>query len=230
MKKLIILIVSSVLMGTLSLRADEPAAAEAITAQNLNELKLQRNTGSFINVSGGPALILTEVDMGSVTSGSPNFSGEVNIGYEWISKKKIGFGFLYNGYFTGVGCTEPSGMTAIKLHERWGLHYFAPQLAGRILLKSPKWSLRYALGIGLLMSREVVTEVAKGGEELIGQNYDYGYGTNMSFGIEFLVTQNVGITGGVKILDGILHQSYFGETNNGGIVRVDLDFGISFHF
>lgn len=226
MKKLIILIVSSVLMGTLSLRADEPVAVETTITQDYKELKLQRNTGSFINVSGGPALILTEVDMGSVTSGSPNFSGEVNIGYEWISKKKIGFGFLYNGYFTGVGCTEPSGMTAIKLHERWGLHYFAPQLAGRILLKSPKWSLRYALGIGMVMSREVVTS----GGELVGRNYDYGYGTNMSFGIEFMVTQNVGITGGVKILDGILHQSYFGETNNGGIVRVDLDFGISFHF
>lgn len=226
MKRLIILIVSAVLTGTLSLMADEPATAEAITAQNLNELKLQRNTGSFIYVSGGPALILTEVDMGSVTSGEPNFSGEVNIGYEWISKKKIGLGFLYNGYFTGVGCIEASGMTAIKLHERWGLHFFAPQLVGRILLKSPKWSLRYAIGIGMVMSREVVTS----GGELVGRNYDYGYGTNMSFGIEFLATKNIGITGGVKMFDASVRQSYIGETNNAGIVRIDLDFGVAFHF
>ncbi|MDE5554086.1 MAG: hypothetical protein K2J10_02760 [Muribaculaceae bacterium] len=226
MKKLSILIVSVVLFGTLALRADEPAAAEAAIVKDTKEMKLQRNTGSFINVSGGPALILTEVDMGNVTSGEPHFSGEVNIGYEWISKKKIGFGFLYNGYFTGVGCTEYTGMTIVKFHERWGLHYFAPQLAGRILLKSPKWSLRYALGIGMVMSREVATS----GEELLGRNYDYGYGTNMSFGIEFLVAQNVGITGGVKMLDGVIYQRYSGQTNNGRIVRVDLDFGISFHF
>ncbi|MDE6368627.1 MAG: hypothetical protein K2K94_05255 [Muribaculaceae bacterium] len=226
MKKLIILIVSVVLFGTHAMRADEPAAAEAAIVKDIKEMKLQRNTGSFINVSGGPALILTEVDMGSVTSGSPNFSGEVNIGYEWISKKKIGFGFLYNGYFTGVGCTEYTGTTTVKLHERWGLHYFAPQFAGRILLKSPKWSLRYALGIGMVMSREVVTS----GDELFGRNYDYGYGTNISFGIEFLLTQNIGITGGVKMLDGVIYQRYSGQTNDGRIVRVDLDFGISFHF
>lgn len=155
-------------------------------------MKLKRNTSHFLYVSGGPGLILTEVEMGHVTSGQPNFSGVINVGYEWISQKKIGFGVLYNGYFTGVDCTESSGMTIVRIHDQWGLHYFSLQLAGRILLKSPKWSLRYALGVGFVASRDIV--------------------------------------GGVKVFDASVKQSFFGETNDAGVIRIDADFGLSFRF
>ena len=226
MKRLIILIMAALLMGTVSLKAGQPASAETTISQDPSELKLQRNTGSFVYISGGPGLILTEVDMGNVTSGEPNFSGEVNVGFEWISKKKIGVGLMYNGYFTGVESTELSGINIVRMHERWGLHYLAPQFVGRILLKSKKWSLRYALGIGMVVSREFVESEGK----RVGINYDYGFGTNLSFGAEFLVTPRVGITGGVKVFDASVDQRYYSESNSAGIVRVDLDFGISFHF
>lgn len=225
MKKLILLIVSAIIYGTFTINAEEPTDILTLP-QSINELKLQRNTGHFLYVSGGPGLILTEVEMGHVTSGQPNFSGVINVGYEWISQKKFGFGVLYNGYFTGVDCTESSGMTIMRIHDRWGLHYFSLQLAGRILLKSPKWSLRYALGLGFVASRDIA--MSQG--ERLGINYDYGYGTNTSFGAEFMLSKRISITGGVKLFDASVKQSFFGETNDAGVIRIDVDFGLSFRF
>ncbi len=227
MKRFSILIILTFLCGWFAVRADETTNEEISILPDRNELKLKRNTGGFIYVSGGPALILTEVEMGNVVSGEPTFSGQINAGFEWIFKKKLGVGFMYNGYFTGVESREwIGGYNSIRLHERWALHYFAPQFTGRILLRSTKWSLRYAIGLGLVVSREVVT--SKG--ELWGRNYDFGLGSNMSFGVEFLITPTIGISGGVKAFDASINQYYMSESNSAGIIRVDLDFGISFHF
>lgn len=225
MKRLVILILLSEILATFAIRADE--LSEAMTPQpDIKELKLKRNTGHFIYVSGGPALILTEVDMGNVVSGEPTFSGQLNVGYEWISPKKFGFGVIYNGYFTGVECTQVSGWTVTRFHERWGLHYFGTQLAGRILLRSPRWSLRYAIGFGLVVSREIATIQ----DERAALNYDYGLGTHTSFGAEFMLSKTVGISGGVNLFDASIKQRFYGETNNGSVVRVDVNFGLSFHF
>lgn len=222
MKRLSILIVSAVLTRTFSLRADEPAAAETVVSQNSEYCY---DVGHFVYANGGIGHIVSHVDADYV-SGEPRLGGVVTVGYDWISSKKIGVGFLYNGYYTRFKDYMWDGGFKGYLIEHWSINYFAPQFVGRTRLKSSRWALRFAVGLGMVMTKE--TANAKG--ELIGRNYDYGYGTNITFGAEYWIAKKFAITGGLNVFQAYVKQSYSGEKNDGSLVRIDLSLGAAYHF
>ncbi len=202
------------------------AESDAKDVVDVNVLKLESNTGHFVYASGGPGLIISEVKADGLAGGDPNFGGQLKVGYDWISKKKIGVGFIYSGYFTNFTCVTPKGMKASKTDEDWALNYFGAQFVGRIMLKSPKWSLRYAVGLGLMVSYEGL----KQRDMFIGKNYDYGFGFNWSFGITYYVNPNFGINLALSDIEAVVDQQYSGISNTGKIDRLDLDLGVSYRF
>ncbi len=202
-------------------------AAETDINSARNE-KTDLVAGHSIFVAGGISHIATEVDMDYLHSGEPRIGGNVQVGYEWISSKKIGVGFLYDGYFTGFTMCVPvsGGYSAAFPKGRWGLHYFAPQFVGRITLRSDKWMLNYGVGAGLFMSYECLKYEGKP----LAKNYDYGIGLNGSFGVEFRLSKAIGLTAGLTLLEGYVDQEYYGETLSSSMLRVNLDLGLKCHF
>ena len=226
MRKLILIVVLTILpLAVIS------AAEVSDTIVSAHELKLERNTGHFVSVSGGVSHIISHVDAFS-TSGEPRIGGNIQLGYEWISKKKVGIGFMYDAYITNFSSRVPgSHHKSSELKENMSLHYFAPQFVGRGILRSEKWALRYSIGMGLFMSCE---RVALDGKS-IGSNYDYGLGCNFSFGAVYQLTPNLGLTGGVSLIQAIVKQEYMGSNLNldgetSGLTRVNLDLGLIYHF
>lgn len=111
------------------------------------------------------------------------------------------------------------------------LHYFAPQFVGRGLLKSEKWALRYSIGMGLFMSCERVKQDHKS----IGSNYDYGMGYNFAFGVVYLLTPKLGVTGGLSLIQAVVKQEFMGSNLNSkeemsGMTRINLDLGLTYRF
>ena len=199
-------------------------ASDIAGAENKEDVRSELNTGHFVYASGGVSLVVTELKFEYPHSGNPSTGGNVHLGYEWISK----VGFMYDGYFTSFTSAVPTSWarSRTEMKESWSLHYFAPQLAGRILLRSEKWVLNYSLGIGLFMSCEKVKEKGK----VRGENYDYGLGTNLSFGAEYKVASKLGITFGLSLIEASLDQNYGGEHEDSNLVRVNFDLGLKYHF
>ena len=200
-------------------------ASDNVGAETKEDMRTERNTGYFVYASGGASLIVSELE-GVWDSGDPAFSGNLQLGFEWISKKKIGVGFMYDGYFTSFSSVVKADGGSVRFNEDWSLHYFAPQLAGRIFLRSERWVLNYSIGLGLFMSSECVKEKGK----LMGKNYDYGHGSNLSFGVEFKAAPKLGIILGLSVIEASVKQNYGGLHEDSGLARVNLDMGLKYHF
>ncbi len=200
-------------------------SAFIVKAQDINP-----NIGHSIYAAGGISHITSHVDY-SWTSGEMRLGGNWQVGYEWISERMIGAGFLYDGYFTkgeiAYGAKE-------KTKEYFTIHYFAPQFAGRIVLRSDRWVLNYSAGLGFCMTSDRITAQEKSASKHIGSNYDYGVGFNASFGAEYRFSRNLGLIMSLSTVEAYINQSFLGQTlstesNLNGFSRINLNVGLKFH-
>jgi hypothetical protein len=186
--------------------------------------------GHYAYVAGGYSHIYTKMEDGW-TSGDARFGFDWQVGYEWISNKKIGAGFLYEGYSTSGKKIE------IEVYKgNMMIHYFAPQFVGITPLGSGRWVLHYGVGIGLAMMVDRLKGDKGSNGRLVGRNTDFGFGSHLSFGAEYRVSPKVGITGTVSVLSANIDQKFMGvdyqPKNNevNGFQRVSIDFGVRYHF
>lgn len=198
------------------------SAASDVSAQDTSGSKLEFNTGHSAYAAVGLSHIVTSVDDYYVTSGEPRIGANIQLGYEWISPKKIGAGFLYDSYITQ--CTLSYGPAKAK--EHLSFHYFAPQFSGRIFLRSDKWVLNYSIGVGLFMSYERLTHAGSS----FAKNYDFGFGSNLSFGAERRLSSKLGLTMALSMLDASVKQSFEGVSSDSSLLRININVGVKYHF
>lgn len=188
-------------------------------------------TGHHAYVGVGYSTIISRFET-DWTSGEPRLGWDWQAGYEWISRRNIGAGFFYSGYLTKGKMVVPSGYSVATLYETVMLSYFAPQFAGRFSLRSDRWILNYSVGFGLAMLYDKVSLPAVAH----GKNIDYGFGSNINFGIELRTSKRFSVTAGVSLIGMSIDQEYMGEKpdipegETNGVGRVSIDFGLKYHF
>ncbi len=203
-----------------------------ISAQNTEEAADKSSvSGHAVYASAGVSHIITKIDT-DWTSGEPRLGCDWQAGYEWISKRKIGAGFMYSGYHSSGEIIAPEG----TFKETLMIHYLAPQFAGRIPLKSEKWSLNYSVGMGLAIFSDVAKGKKKVPKHTYLRNTDYGFGANLLFGAEYRIVPNLGITASVSFTEALIKQEYMGyypadsNDSSNGFIRVSIDLGLKYHF
>lgn len=177
------------------------------------------------------------------TTGEPRLGLDWQAGYAWLSKRNIGAGFLYQGYYAHGGETAPvaGGNNTAKIDESMYVNYFAPQFVGNIKLGKGMWSLTYSAGIGFAMLTQSGYATAINGKPTSNgpmiRFSEYGWGTNASFGIECRCSKKVGLTASLSWLNSFISQDldkYYipagvDRDKTTGISRLSIDIGIKLH-
>jgi len=198
------------------------------------------NGHSFF-ASVGYSIIVSDI-YSTWTSGDPHSGFDWQAGYTWISKRNIGAGFLYEGYYThGSEVVPTGGWSSAHVDENLYVNYLAPQFVGTVILGNGKWCLNYAAGIGFAMMTQSgwATDV-KGDSDrssLMMRFSEYGWGTNVSFGIEYRSSRQFGITASLSCLNSYISQNLdnyilpnsVDKDKTTGFTRISLDIGLRFH-
>ena len=197
--------------------------------------------GHSLFASVGFSHIVSEVYT-TWTTGEPRLGLDWQAGYSWISKRNIGAGLLYQGYYSHGGETAyAGGFNTASLDESIYVNYFAPQFVGTIKLGKGMWSLNYAAGIGFAMMTQSGYATAINGvttsNGLMVRLSEYGWGTNTSFGIECRCSKEVGVTASLSWLNSFISQDLekynipanFDRNKTTGISRLSIDIGIKLH-
>lgn len=171
------------------------------------------------------------------TTGEPRLGLDWQAGYAWLSKRNIGAGFLYQGYYAHGG----EGTWAGKLEDSMYVNYFAPQFTGAVPLGKGIWSLTYAAGIGFAMLTQSAYSSESNGKPT-GSGFgmrltEYGWGTNASLGVECRCSKEVAIVASFSWLNSFISQdldkyyipSGIDRDKTTGISRLSIDIGIKLH-
>ena len=188
---------------------------EAKEIRTERERRMQPTTNTiYANI--GYAWITSKYYLPSGASGNPKNGLDWQVGYEWISKSGFGCGVMYSGYQSSYDISS----NTINV----GLTYIAPQFAMKQKV-SEKWQFRESVGLGYFNYRESL----KGKSASLS-----GVGYNFSLGVEYLLSNHVGIGANLGYLGGSLPEQ---DTNYNkpkdertGIFRLTLDAGIRFYF
>ena len=123
----------------------DTAVTSAVTQPTETNVFAEKITGHSVFAGGGIGQIMSEFDA-YWASGDPQFAGMWQLGYEWVSKKRFGAGFLYNGYYT-----KGSFLYYDTFKESICIHYLAPQFVGRVAFGKGRWLFGYGAGVGLVV-------------------------------------------------------------------------------
>lgn len=197
------------------------SVAPLSAAAEENEKTANEFQGHSLSVSGGYGFILTTVKH-DWKSGTPKNGWEFNAEYRWISQKNMGIGFIYSGYFASGKQEVSYGLAPASLY----INYIAPEFVGKIPLRSERWSLNGAVGIGLFNT------VEKGHVfQYIARNTDWGIGCNLSFGAEFKITQHLRAIGTASLIGGMVNRDFDIMTGDGSdLERISLSLGLKYQF
>lgn len=229
---LLVAIITAICAVTTNAQESDTAVASAVTRITETNMLAEKIAGHSVFAGGGIGQIMSEFDAYWV-SGDPQFAGMWQLGYEWVSKKRVGAGFLYNGFYT-VGCID----LAERYKESICIHYLAPQFVGRVALGKGRWLLGYGAGMGLavLVDRLRYREDNYVSYREVGKNTDYGFGVNMYLGAEYRLTPTWGIFGRLSYTEALLKQEFMGhemhrdDGNVNGFSRIELSVGVRYHF
>ena len=169
-----------------------------------------RNSTFYANIGYGR--IISKIYMVDGATGNPKNGFFWQLGYDWTSRKGIGAGLMYNGFkssfeYYPFECTSE-------------IMYLAPQL---VLKKyKTRWAFEGKLGIGYFK----YTESAEG----FSGSYT-GYGYNLHFGAEYMVSRTVGIGASLGLITGYLPEQKEVENKDSrtGIAIMDIGVGVRVH-
>lgn len=210
----------------------DTAVTSAVTQPTETNVFAEKITGHSVFAGGGIGQIMSEFDA-YWASGDPQFAGMWQVGYEWVSKKRFGTGFLYNGYYT-----KGSFLYYDTFKESICIHYLAPQFVGRVAFGKGRWLFGYGAGVGLvvLVDRLRYREDNYVSYREVGKNTDYGFGVNMYLGAEYRLTTTWGIFGRLSYTEALLKQEFMGQEmhrddgNVNGFSRIELSVGVRYNF
>ena len=169
-----------------------------------------RNSTFYANIGYGR--IISKIYMVDGATGNPKNGFFWQLGYDWTSRKGIGVGLMYNGFkssfeYYPFECTSE-------------IMYLAPQL---VLKKyKTRWAFEGKFGIGFFK----YTESAEG----FSGSYT-GYGYNLHFGAEYMVSRTVGIGASLGLITGYLPEQKEVENKDSrtGIAIMDIGVGVRVH-
>lgn len=203
---------------------------------NLEVSTDSRCSGHYIYAQAGFSQILSSVTS-LWTSGDARLGPNWQVGYDWISDKKFGAGFLYSGYTSKGKVIYPinGGLTWGQLNTYWMLQYFAPQFVTHLPLGSGRWGLRLSVGVGMMMSSELYSGRIPKGTGLSSSYNEYGFGCNLNVGVNFRLSDHFSVIGSLSNATGYFKQENqyleIGDSDKvSGFSLLMLSFGISYHF
>lgn len=185
--------------------------------------------GHFVYAALGYGNITSRIE-GNWDSGNAHSGFDWQLGYEWVSKKHIGAGFLYSGYYTS-GDVNRSGS---KYGESMVLTYLAPQFCGRLPFGSGKWNFIYGAGFGLAAIIDNVSARSdSSSSKTLFQKTWYGFGTNLKAGVEYVVKPQFHMNFSVSYIVSSVKQDltdlgYYGPEGN-GVARICFNLGFVCH-
>lgn len=169
---------------------------------------------SNFHLHAGYAFIVNDIKVIPGLHGNVKQGFDLNAGYQWTSRKGIGVGIRYSGYFTS-GTYESE-----KIRIR--LHYIAPELVLR-QDASPKCTFRETVGIGYANYSEGVRNISAG----IG-----GFGFHVDLGVEYRPIRDLGLSLGVGAYSARFGSmdEYTDNDRKAGITRISLNGGLRVYF
>lgn len=177
-------------------------------------------------IRAGYAFVVSDVQQIDALKGDFKQGFDLNAGYQWTSRKGIGMGVRYSGYFTSGHFAEPnsaSGITtATKVSIR--LHYFAPELVLRQDI-SRRFTFREAAGAGYASYSEGVRNTSYG----IG-----GFGFHFDLSAEYRPIRDLSLSLGTGLYSARFRSmdDLVGKNRNAkaGISRISLNAGVQVYF
>lgn len=146
-------------------------------------------------------------------TGNPTLGIDYQLGYEWVGKKGFGFGFKFSEY--------ESSYHYNSYKVKVGLTYAAPQFVMKQTIN--RWAFRENYGIGYFSYHEKLVEMNV--REVLR-----GVGLNISVGVEYMLTPNIGLGIEAGSIYGILEEQHLLEDSSTGNSRVYVDLGLRFCF
>lgn len=161
----------------------------------------------------GYGRIISSVYMAEGATGNPKNGFFWQLGYDWTAKCGIGAGLMYNGFRSSFDYYDVSCSANIM--------YLAPQMV--IKKYYDTWALEGKIGVGYFRYSESAEGVSASTS---------GFGYNVHAGIEYLVSEHVGIGASLGFITGSLpEQQEVSEHNKRtGISILDIGAGVRFHF
>lgn len=178
--------------------------------------KKMRPTQHTIYANIGIGGISSKFYLPSNTSGNPKNGLDWQIGYEWISKRGLGIGLMYSGYKSSFDWYNDKCNVSLT--------YIGPEFVLKQKIHK-KWQFRESLGFGYFGYRESM----KGTSGTVS-----GVGFDFQVGLEYLLSQHVGIGLNFGYIGGSLpkqeNNNTTSEDGRTGIFRMNGDAGIRFYF
>lgn len=187
-------------------------------------------SGHSVYGSIGIGHIISSVDFGW-ESGDARIGLDWQVGYEWMSDKKIGAGFLYSGYRSGgkstVGYNRNSAVVA---KGAFYINYLAPQFVGYVRLGNPRWTFNYTVGLGLAICTETAS-CKDAGVKVSASASKCGFGMNIGGGFQYALNNNWRLLMNLSWQDAIINQDTDEDRDeNTGFARLGLNFGVKYSF
>lgn len=196
--------------------ATEEAPADSIT-------NFPSTDGHYVYGLTGISFIDSKLDFGW-SSGNPHIGWDWQIGYEWISKKGFGVGFVCDGYLTSghiqVGSYDNT--------EKFLTYFIGPYLAFQYSRPGSRWAFGADLGIGLAMT---VDEAKLPSIGIAARDVSYGLGTLYSLNADYRLNYHWSLVGRLSCSGGNFgfEKTESGEENK-GLSRINISAGAKYQF
>lgn len=194
-------------------------------AQNIQNSGESSAAGSHsVYVTGGYSHIYSHVQS-RWTSGDPRLGWDWQAGYDWISSRGWGAGFLYSGY---IATGKEYGGMYTHADESMMLNYFAPQGVYHWSRPGSRWDFFVKAGLGFIM----ITERAKLSTSKRSMSATKcGLGSNLTLGTEFKISRRFGVTASLSGVNAFIHQdnSAYDMPDGNGMARISLNLGVKLH-
>lgn len=200
------------------------APAHAAEEAPADSVSTARSTdGHYVYGLTGISFIDSKLDFGW-TSGNPHIGWNWQIGYEWISKKGFGVGFVWDGYFT-------SGHIQVRSYdntEKFLTYFIGPYLAFQYSRPGSRWAFGADLGIGLAMT---VDEAKLPSIGIAARDVSYGLGSFYSLNADYRLNYHWSLVGRLSCSGGNFgfEKTESGEENK-GLSRINISAGAKYQF
>ena len=131
----------------------------------------------------GYGRIMSQLHMAEGVKGNPRNGLFWQFGYDWTSKIGIGAGMMYNGFRSTY---EHNGY-----REKSEIFYLAPQIVLKTYVR--RWIIDWKMGLGLFTYNYPTHET---------ESSDDGFGYNLHFGAEYVLSRIIGISASVGLTNG----------------------------
>lgn len=196
--------------------AAEEAPADSVTTSRSVD-------GYYIYGLTGISFISSRLDF-EWTSGNPHRGWGWQIGYECISKKGFGVGFVWDGYYT-------SGHMKVNSYdntEKFLTYFIGPYLAYQYSRQGSRWAFGAGIGVGLAMT---IDEAKMPSIRIAARDVSYGIGPFYCLNADYRLNHHWSIVGRLSCTGGYFgtEKNESGEENK-GLSRISISAGAKFQF